>query len=75
MRKLDDGFLDIISLISFCIGLQNLSLNISQDDLQKESERLDKALRDNVEEIHKHLKEQDKMLKELLNDKNQRVGR
>jgi len=75
LRKLDDGFLDIISLISFCIGLQNLGLNISQDDLQKESERLDKALRDNVEEIHKHLKEQDRMLKELLNDKNQRVDR
>lgn len=75
MRKLDDGFLDIISLISFCIGLQNLGLNINQDDLQKESERLDKALRDNVEEIHMHLKEQDRMLKELLNDKNQRVGR
>lgn len=59
-------FLDLIALISFCIGLQNLELNISQDDLQKETERLDTALRQNVEDIHSHLKEQDEKLSEIL---------
>lgn len=59
-------FLDIISLISFCIGLQNLELNISQDDLQNETEKLDKALRENVEDIHRHLEIQDKKLDYIL---------
>lgn len=59
-------FLDLVALISFCIGLQNLELNISQDDLQKETERLDAALRQNVEEIHAHLEQQDDKLKEIL---------
>ena len=59
-------FLDIITLIRFCIGLQNLELNISQDDLQNETERLDKALRENVENIHSHLETQDKKIDYIL---------
>lgn len=59
-------FLDIITLIGFCIGLQNLELNISQDDLQNEAERLDKALRENVENIHGHLELQDKKIDYIL---------
>ena len=61
-------FLDILAVMSFCIGLQNLELNISQDDLQKETERLDTSLRQNVEEIHKHLEIQDKKLDMILEE-------
>lgn len=59
-------FFDIITLISFIIGLENLDLNISQDDLQKETEKLDKAMRENVEEIHRHLEVQDRKLNQIL---------
>lgn len=59
-------FLDLITLISFVIGLENLELNVSQDDLQKESERLDKAMRENVEEIHRHLEVQDRKLNQIM---------
>lgn len=59
-------FLDIVTLISFCIALQNLELNISQDDLQKQAETLDTSLRKNVEEIHLHLEEQDNKLNKIL---------
>ena len=62
----DWDFLDIITLISFCISLQNLELNISQDDLQKQEEHFNEALRQNVEEIHRHLEEQDRKLNKLL---------
>ena len=61
-------FLDILAVMSFCIGLQNLELNISQDDLQKETERLDTSLRRNVEEIHKHLEIQDEKLDKILEE-------
>ena len=59
-------FLDIVTLISFIIGLQNLNMNITQDDMQKSTETLDKALRDNVEEIHNHLEVQDKKLDYIM---------
>lgn len=51
-------FLDMISITSFLIGLMNLDENISQGDLQDKAELI-------LNEIHAHLKEQDKLLKEI----------
>ena len=59
-------FLDYIGILSFLIGIQNLDLNITQNDLQSHTETLDKALRTEVKEIHKHLEEQDKLMKDIL---------
>ena len=59
-------FLDSIAVISFLIALQNLDLNTTQTDIQSQTETLDKSLRKQVEEIHAHLERQDKLLKELL---------
>ena len=33
-------FLDIITLISFFVGIENLDLNITQDDVQKATDRV-----------------------------------
>ena len=63
---MNDNFLDIITLISFVIALQNLEMNISQTDLQEGTERLDKTLRQNVNDIHKHLEEQDAKIQQIL---------
>lgn len=63
---MNDRFLDWITVISFIIALQNLEMNISQTDLQDETERLDKSLRSNVEEIHRHLEEQDAKLNKIM---------
>ena len=63
-------FLDWISLLSFAIGLQNLDLNITADDMQKATERLDSALREQVRDIHTHLERQDAILRELRGEKN-----
>ena len=59
-------FLDIVGLISFFIGLQNLSMNITQEDMQKTEEKLNSTLRQNVEEIHHHLEEQDRKIDYIL---------
>lgn len=61
------GFLDVITIISFVVGLQNLEMNITQEDMQESTERLDKALRDRVDDIHKHLAEQDAKINNILN--------
>lgn len=59
-------FLDSLAVLSFLIALQNLDLNTTQTDIQSQTETLDKSLREQVEEIHAHLERQDKLLKELL---------
>lgn len=51
-------FLDMISITSFLIGLMNLDENISQGDLQDKTQFI-------IDEIHAHLEEQDKLLKEI----------
>lgn len=58
-------FLDIISLLSFLIGVQNLDLNITQNDLQSSETNLNKALRKEVDEIHAHLEKQDALLQDI----------
>lgn len=72
-------FLDILAIMSFCIGLQNLDLNVAQEDLDKQTQELDARLRKVVDDIHKHLQEQDikidRILKEISHEENQRSGR
>ena len=59
-------FLDMLSVVSFLIGVRNLQLNVTQEDaqnLQKEfSEKTDLLL----QEIHGHLEEQDQRINEIL---------
>ena len=56
-KELD--FLDILSIMSFCIALQNLDLNISAEDIQNTSAQLEKDFNERLEgvleEIHNHL--------------------
>ena len=60
------SFLDAISIISFLVGLQNLEMNITQEDMINATEELDKKLRTQVAEIHKHLEMQDNKLDYIL---------
>lgn len=63
-------FLDIITLISFVIGLQNLEMNIDQNDMQSQTKEInqtaDRRVNKLLNEIHAHLEEQDKKLDLLL---------
>jgi hypothetical protein len=69
---MNDDFLDIITLLSFIISIENLEENLSQSDKQDIqndlSEKADKILN----EIHTHLEKQDKLLNDIwerLNEK------
>ena len=56
-RQLD--FLDLISIVGFVVGLANYDENLDQSSLQT---TLDGAL----QEVHRHLKEQDLKIDEIL---------
>lgn len=62
--------LDCITIISFIVGLENLDLNITQDDFQKATAKLDKSVNDGINqvlsEIHSHLKKQDEKIDRIL---------
>ena len=61
-------FLDLVSIISFCVGLQNLEINIAQEDLDNQTQELDRKLRENVNDIHEHLQIQDEKLDMILEE-------
>ena len=68
-------FLDIISILSFAISLENLKLNVTQEDAQRLEQELSAKTDLLLTEIHRHLKEQDiklsnieNKLKEIAND-------
>lgn len=59
-------FIDIISVISFLIGIENLELNATQDDMARVQQELaDKADKILIE-IHQHLEEQDRKIDSIL---------
>lgn len=65
-------FLDIISIMSFCISLMNLNENLSQGDKQDLQNDLAEKMEIILQEIHGHLEKQDikidKILEEVSND-------
>ena len=78
----DEGqldFIDLLSIMFFCIGLMNLDMNITQNDMAEQTADIDKRVNDHLhdvlDEIHTHLEQQDiklseiqKRLEELGND-------
>lgn len=61
---------DIIGLMSFAIGLENLDLNITQEDMDAQTADLDARVNSRLEkalsDIHTHLRTQDDKIDELL---------
>ena len=62
--------MDWIALISFAFGAANLDMNITQTDLQEETNKLDAKVDEKVQfalsEIHKHLEMQDGKIDEII---------
>lgn len=60
-------FLDIISLCSFFIAIQNLDSNLTQDDKQELQNTVSQKTNELLNEIHSHLDMQDKKIDKILN--------
>lgn len=56
-------FIDFLSVLSFFIGALNLEMNITQNDIERQTADIDKRVNDHLQdilnEIHRHLEEQD----------------
>ena len=68
----DEGqlnFIDLLSVMSFYIGLLNLDMNITQNDMEKQTADIDRCvnqhLHEVLDEIHTHLESQDIKLAEI----------
>lgn len=63
-------FMDYIGLVSFFIGFENLDLNITQEDMDKQTADLDAHVNAELNrvltEIHKHLEVQDDKIDTIL---------
>ena len=75
-------FVDILSILSFAVGLQNLELNIDQNDMDLQTRQIDErasALVSNaLSELHSHLERQDQKIDriiEVLNENHQEAVR
>lgn len=59
-------FLDILNVMSFLIGIENLNANLDQNDKQDLQHDLSEASDRLLKEIHAHLEAQDKKINEIL---------
>lgn len=59
-------FLDIITLLSFVISVENLEQNLSQNDKQDLQNDLSEKADRILSEIHTHLEKQDKLLNDIM---------
>lgn len=53
------SFIDLLSILSFCIGVMNLDLNVSAEDIDNQTQTL-------LNEMHSHLKLQDSKLDNII---------
>ena len=65
------NFIDLLSVMSFIIGLLNLDMNITQNDIAEQTADIDKRVNERLHEalkdIHTHLQEQDSRLSDIQN--------
>lgn len=59
-------FLDLLNIMSFCIGIMNLEQNLTQNDKQELEEELNNKINLLLNEIHTHLEEQDKKIDAIM---------
>ena len=64
-------FMGYTSLVSFFIGMENLDLNITQEDMDKQTADLDARVNEKINtalaDIHAHLQQQDMKITNILN--------
>ena len=62
----NEAAMDLINLLSFIIGIKNFNLNVSQNDLQKQTQEIDEKVEEKVKsaliDIHNHLQLQDEKI-------------
>ena len=65
-------FIDLLAIFSVWVGIENYNMNLTQDDKQDLLEGLDVQTKELLNEIHKHLTEQDRKIDLILEALNER---
>ena len=65
-RLNDIDILDLITVLSFLISIENLDQNLTQNDKQELQQDLSEKAERLLNEIHGHLEAQDKRLSEII---------
>ena len=60
------SFVDLISILSFFIGVENYEINLTQNDKKKKKKNLSDKSDLLLKEIHQHLEKQDSKIDEIL---------
>lgn len=60
------GFLDIINIIGFVIGVANYNENLNQTDKQELMHKLDKQTSELLSHLNAHLESQDEKIDKIL---------
>lgn len=63
-RQMD--FIDLLSVASFVIALENLDMNITQEDMAEASAKIDRSVKKEIENVHEHLAIQDAKLNLII---------
>jgi hypothetical protein len=59
-------FMDLLGILSFLVGIQNLNENLTQNDKSDLQHDLAQQTKNIIGEIHQHLEEQDKKLDYII---------
>lgn len=70
-RELD--FIDLLSIMSFIVGLMNLDENLTQGDKQELMTALDTKTNNLLRELKKELDYQNSLLERILDDKDKKT--
>lgn len=66
MNNREWNFLDLITIMSFCIALENLDMNITQEDMQQADHNSAMRADTILQEIDSHLQMQDDKIDIIL---------
>lgn len=60
------SFLDMLNILSFCVGMMNLEQNLTQNDKQELETEFNEKMNSLLKEIHAHLQNQDEKIDTIL---------
>jgi len=71
-RELD--FIDLLSIMSFVVGLMNLDENLTQGDKQELMQELDNKTNKILDELRRELSYQNELLERFIYDKDKKIN-
>ena len=59
-------FIDVISIIGLLVGFENLDINVTQENLDRQTAEVNDQINKALDDIHAHLSIQDSKIDQIL---------